>query len=80
MPTITIRGLDAQVKVRLKRRAAENGRSMEAEARRILGEAVAPAHVEPLGQAMVRRFAGGACHDLEVPDRSDAPRSAEFGA
>ena len=36
MPTITIRNLEEQVKQRLRVLAAENGRSMEAEARDIL--------------------------------------------
>lgn len=40
MATITVRNLDADVQSRLKRRAAANNRSMEAEARAILSEAV----------------------------------------
>ena len=37
MSTLTIRKVDEEVKKRLQVRAAENGRSMEAEVRAILG-------------------------------------------
>ena len=49
MASITIRNLDDEVKTRLRMRAAGNGRSMEEEARLILGEAVGPQdrHPEP---------------------------------
>jgi len=40
MATITVRGLDDQVRDRLRERAAANGRSMGAEARAILADAV----------------------------------------
>ena len=40
MANITIRNLDDDVKMRLRMQAAENGHSMEEEARRILREAV----------------------------------------
>ena len=40
MASITIRNLDDEVKTRLRVRAAGNGRSMEEEARLILGDAV----------------------------------------
>jgi len=40
MATITVRNLDPEVQRRLKRRAARNERSMEAEARAILTAAV----------------------------------------
>lgn len=66
--TLTVRNLDAGVKDRLRVRAAMHGRSMEAEARAILAEALAerpPA--ENLADAIRRRFAtlGG----VELPDR-----------
>ena len=41
-PTLTIRGLAAKDYERLRRRAAERKRSMEAEARAIMSEALAP--------------------------------------
>ena len=40
MPTLTIRNLDDHVSRRLKMRAAANGRSMEAEVRRILSDVI----------------------------------------
>lgn len=43
MATVTVRGLDEEVRRRLKVRAAANNRSMEAEARAILTGAVCPA-------------------------------------
>ena len=46
--TITIRNLDGRVKERLRVRAAQNGRSMEAEARSILSNTLAPEPSEPL--------------------------------
>ena len=39
---LTVRGLDAALVAALKRRAAEHGRSMEAEHRDVLREALAP--------------------------------------
>jgi plasmid stability protein len=43
MPTLTIRNLPQATRDALKARAALNGRSMEAEARRIIGESVSSA-------------------------------------
>jgi plasmid stability protein len=43
MPTLTIRKLSQGTHDALKMLAAQNGRSMEAEARRILGESIATA-------------------------------------
>lgn len=42
MTMLTVRNLDPGVKDRLRKRAAEHGRSMEAEVREILAAAVAP--------------------------------------
>jgi hypothetical protein len=42
MSSITIRNIDPQLKERLRKRAAENGHSMEAEARHILQGALDP--------------------------------------
>ena len=72
MPSITIRKFDADVKNRLRIRAASNGRSVEAEARLILRDALVNkpsgdsdnlaerirAHMAPLGGV-----------DLELPAR-----------
>lgn len=43
--TLTIRGIDASVKAKLKQRAARHGRSMEGEVRHILADAVRPVNV-----------------------------------
>ncbi len=78
MATLTIRRLDAEVHERLRRQAALHGRSMEAEARAILGDATSPG-VRPrvtLGEVM-RRFreeTGGV--DLETPPRVEPARAA----
>jgi antitoxin FitA len=69
MATLTIRNVDAGVKERLRVRAARRGRSMEAEARSILSEAVAQDrdHPEPnLAEAIRQRFAPLGV-DLELP-------------
>jgi antitoxin FitA len=69
MATLTIRNVDAAVKERLRVRAAQHGRSMEAEIRSILSEAVAEDRDRPelnLAEAIRRRFAPlGGVDDLE---------------
>ena len=71
MATITIRNLDEKVKRALQVRAALNGRSMEAEARAFLTEAVehggATVAEEDLGAAIHKRFAALGGVDLEIP-------------
>ena len=59
MTTLTIRNVDAAVKERLRVRAARHGRSMEAELRHILGEALESGleHEPSLAEAIRRRFA-----------------------
>lgn len=75
MATITVRGIDDSTKAHLRVRAAEHGRSMEAEVRSILREALfgeVPAN--KLGSRIHQRFveAGGA--ELDLPERSDGVR------
>ncbi len=76
MAGMTIRNLDETVKRRLRLRAAENGRSLEAEVRDILGrEALAgPKPKVDIGEAIRRRFAtfGG----IEIADFPDEVLSA----
>lgn len=61
MATLTIRGLDTETTDALKARAAASGRSMEAEVRAIIRDAVAPG-AEPtapaLGSSIRERFSG----------------------
>jgi plasmid stability protein len=77
MAALSIRDLDDAVKERLRLRAAQNGRSMEAEIRVILTSAVADETPgNDLFTALIERFAqlGGA--DLELPPRATPPRAA----
>jgi plasmid stability protein len=82
MATLMIRNVDAVVKERLRLRAARHGRSMEAEARTILSEAVANDRDQPepnLAEAIRRRFAPLGGVNLELPPREfvDEPPSFE---
>lgn len=74
---LSSKDLDDEVRERLRVRAAQHGRSMEAEIRAILTDAVGgPTDRPGLAQALLARFAevGGA--DLELPSRSEGPRAA----
>jgi plasmid stability protein len=76
MPTLTIRNLDDPLKarLRLRLRAAMNGRSMEAEARDILNTALGamPAAPGNLGEAIQTRFAPYGGVELEpLPRETD---------
>ena len=69
--SLTIRGLDAAVKARLRRRAAARGHSMEEEARQLLTQALDQA-AEPetgLGDAIHALFAPLGGVELELPPR-----------
>jgi len=79
MASITIRNLEDEVKHRLRLRAADNGRSMEEEARLILREAVAP-EPEPknLAQFIHDCFAPYGGVDLELPPREPAREPPDF--
>lgn len=75
MAALSIRDLDDAVKARLQVRAAQNGRSMEAEVRVILGAAVADQAVDiGLGQALLERFGALGGAELELPGRTDHQR------
>ena len=79
--SITIRNLDPALTERLRVRAAQNGQSMEAEARRILQTALAPQQTPPVRHLYDRvraRFAPLGGGDLELPPRApvrEPPRS-----
>ena len=69
MATLTIRNVDATVKEQLRIRAARHGRSMEAELRTILNDAIGGERNSEvnLAEAIRRRFAPfGGVDDLEV--------------
>jgi plasmid stability protein len=75
MASMTIRNIDETVKRRLRLRAAENGRSLEAEARAILGASVAKTTVAAkdteanLFDAIRRRFEPFGGVELNLPVR-----------
>ncbi len=75
MASITIRNLDDDVKSRLRKRAAGNGRSMEEEARLILAHAVEREAVPArgLGTAIHELFKPFGGVELELPPR-EPPR------
>ena len=81
MAALTIRKLDESVRRRLQSRAASRGRSMEAEARAILTEAVSePEGSAGLFSALLERFAMLGGVDLELPQRAERSRAADLSA
>lgn len=76
MATLTIRNLPEETRRALKARAAHNDRSMEAEVRAILEEAVKPAQPDLLSVIhSLRHKTGGVVFD--TPQRS-TPRDVEL--
>lgn len=81
MAAISIRGLDDQVRERLRVRAAQHGHSMEAEIRSILTAAVGdPAKDNGLAQALLSRFGDLGGVDLTPTLRREAPRAVDFNS
>lgn len=79
MATLTIRGLDDESHSRLRIRAAQHGRSMEAEVRAILHEQLsASPPASGLGSRINARFAAIGGAEFEPPSRREAPRAAVF--
>jgi plasmid stability protein len=79
VPILTVRNLPDETHRALRYRAAEHGRSTEAEVRSILEEAVRPAKRLKIGTELFRigQVVGG-MDDLEIPgDRSEI-RRADF--
>ncbi len=76
---ITVRNVDDSVRDRLRTRAAANGRSMEAEVRAILTDAVEAPVPDQLGTRIHVRFghSSGAA-DLELPVRAERPRPVDL--
>lgn len=73
MASITIRNLEDGLKVRLRVRAAEHGRSMEEEARRVLREALDSERPRTLADLAREMF--GAAHGIELEPRPAAEGS-----
>jgi antitoxin FitA len=78
MSTLTVRNLDDDLKTRLRVRAAEHGRSMEAEAREILRESLTERQGRDLGTWIHERFAGLGLDELELPPRDELTRVIDF--
>lgn len=79
MAALSIRNLDDSVKRRLQLRAAHHGRSLEAEVREILTDAVGePADSAGLFTALLDRFGALGGVELDLPERSGPARSASF--
>ena len=76
MAAINIRNLSEETHRALRVRAAENGRSMEAEARAILDQAVRPADRVRLGTTLVQLFRPLGGVDLDT-ERDPEPAEPE---
>jgi plasmid stability protein len=77
--TLTIRDLDDELRAKLRVRAARNGRSMEAEVRAILRDALVRAPTEVrLGSRVHQRFAAVGGAELVLPTRRDVSRAPEL--
>ena len=77
MATVNVRNLDAEVNELLRVRAAEHGRSLEAEIRAILTEAVQGSE-HHLGRAVVAAFDGVGGVEFELPARTEQPRAPDL--
>lgn len=78
MATLTIRNLDEDLRAQLRVRAARHGRSMEAEVRAILRDALAKPQVgSGMGTRIHQRFATIGGIDLQLPERVERPRAGE---
>ncbi|MCV7340390.1 hypothetical protein MHAE_01580 [Mycobacterium haemophilum DSM 44634] len=71
----------SDLKAALRVRAAEHGRSMESEVREILRTVLErPSSGPGMATRIRQRFSDVArAADLELPNRTDRPRAAEFG-
>lgn len=79
MAAFSVRDVDDDVRDRLRIRAARHGRSMEAEIRAILTDAVNdPGSDESIFTALLHRFAEIGGVELELPPRVARPRSVNF--
>lgn len=79
MAAVSVRDLDEAVRERLRVRAAQHGRSMEAEIRAILTEAVSPStDRRGLAQELLARFGDLGGVDLEPLPRTEVPRAADL--
>ena len=81
MATLTIRDLDDELRAQLRVRAARHGRSMEAEVRVILRDALTrPPTADRLGSRIRQRFSSVGGVELELPERVELPRAPKLHA
>jgi antitoxin FitA len=79
MATLTIRDVEEDVRASLRIRAARHGRSMEAEVREILRNAVVEVPGDDrLGTRIHQRFAAVGGAELDPIARTAPPRSADI--
>jgi plasmid stability protein len=79
MAAVSIRDLDDDVKDRLRVRAARNGRSMEAEIRAILTDAVSESDSSRgLFTELLERFGEIGGVELEPPPRANVARAPDL--
>jgi plasmid stability protein len=79
MATLTIRNFDDDLKAELRFRAAEHGRSMEAEVRAILRSVLTkPTSGPGMGTRIRSRFAGSDHLSVEPPPRTERAQAAEL--
>ena len=80
MSTLIVRNVDPSLKEKLRVRAAQHGRSMEAELRHILSDVLEERQTPEigLGEAIRRRFAPLGGVELELPPRELARDPPSF--
>lgn len=79
MSMLTVRSLDPSVKSKLRERAARHGRSMEAEVRAILADAVADDDLRPSIADLALDHFSDITVELELPDRqASMPRPVDL--
>ncbi|WNV89868.1 FitA-like ribbon-helix-helix domain-containing protein [Umezawaea sp. Da 62-37] len=79
MAILTIRDFDEGLKAKLRVRAAEHGRSMEAEVRAILASVLTKSNSGPgMGSRIRQRFDGVDDLPVELPRRTERARAVEF--
>jgi plasmid stability protein len=78
MSVVTVRNLPEETHRALKLRAAEHGRSTEAEIRAILEQAVRPAQRMLIGSELAALGEAFGGIDLDIEPRSELPKPATF--
>jgi plasmid stability protein len=80
MATLTIRNLDSQVEAALRIEATRHGRSLEDEVRVILKNAMVEAVIgkASAGCRARWRFPKASIEELDLPERTELPRAADF--